>query len=73
MKKILLILMICLSQTGCLAATVVGVATDVAIAVVKVPIKVGGAVGGAMIDVVTGDDDSDAEAESDVDDSKELE
>ena len=73
MKKVLVIALLCLSQTGCLAITAVGLVTDVAVAVVKVPIKVGVAVGGAVIDVVTGDDDSDAEAESNVDDSEELE
>mgnify|MGYP000962764373 CR=1 FL=1 len=73
MKKVFVIGLLCLSQTGCLAITAVGLVTDVAVAIVKVPIKVGGAVGGAMIDVVTGDDDSGAEAGSDVDDSEELE
>lgn len=41
---------------GCIG-TIVGTAADVAIEVVKVPFKVGGAV----IDVVSGDDDDDDE------------
>jgi membrane associated rhomboid family serine protease len=52
MKKVFVIGLLCLSQTGCLAITAVGLVTDVAVAIVKVPIKVGGAVGGAMISLV---------------------
>jgi len=55
MKKVLVLLMLCLSQTGCLAVAVIDGVTDVAIAVVTAPIKVGGAV----IDAVAGDDDDD--------------
>ena len=47
----LLIAMTLLALTGC-ASTVIGTATDAAIAVAKVPFKVGGAV----VDVVTHDD-----------------
>ena len=52
MKKILLILALSLTLTGCVG-TVVGTAADVAIEVAKVPFKVGGAV----IDVVSDDDE----------------
>ena len=52
MKKILFMLVLSLSLTGCVG-TVVGTAADVAIEVAKVPFKVGGAV----IDVVSGDDE----------------
>ncbi len=38
---------------GCVVGTVIDVATDTTIAVAKIPFKVGGAV----IDVATGDDD----------------
>lgn len=62
MKKILFLLLLCASQTGCLAVAVVEGVTDVAIAVVTAPIKVGGAV----IDAVSGDD-------GDSDDSGDLE
>lgn len=44
-----------LPLSGCVVGTVVGTATDVAIEVAKVPFKVGGAV----IDVATGDDEDD--------------
>ena len=47
---VLLVLML----PGCIG-TVIGVTTDAAIEVAKVPFKVGGAV----VDVVTGDDDDD--------------
>ena len=59
MKKVLVLLMLCLSQTGCLAVAVIDGVTDVAIAVVTAPIKVGGAVVGA---VVGDDDDDDADS-----------
>ena len=49
--------MLCASQTGCLAVAVVEGVTDVAIAVVTAPIKVGVAV----VDAVSGDDDDDSE------------
>ena len=45
------LLFLCLSLQGC--GTVIGLATDTAIAVVKIPFKVAGAV----IDGVSGDDD----------------
>jgi|TARA_B100000768_G_scaffold37150_1_gene35845 hypothetical protein len=57
MKKILILLLLCASQTGCLAVAVVEGVTDVAIAVVTAPIKVGVAV----VDAVSGDDDDDSE------------
>ena len=53
MKKIFVIILLSLSQSGCLVATVIEGVTDVAIAVVKVPVKVGAAV----VDVVVGDDE----------------
>ena len=56
MKKLFVILMLCLSQSGCLAVAVVEGATDVAIAVVTAPIKVGKAV----VDAVSGEDDEDS-------------
>jgi hypothetical protein len=56
MKKILILLLLCASQTGCLAVAVVEGVTDVAIAVVTAPIKVGVAV----VDAVSGDDDDDS-------------
>lgn len=52
MKRIFLIIALALSLQGC-AGLVIGAATDAAIAVAKVPFKVGGAV----IDVVAGDDE----------------
>ncbi|HFD11631.1 MAG TPA: hypothetical protein ENJ32_04075 [Crenotrichaceae bacterium] len=45
------------SLTGCVVKTIVGAAVDTAIEVAKVPFKVGGAV----IDVVSNDEDSDDE------------
>ncbi len=53
MNKIFAIILLCLSQSGCLIAAAVDGVTDVAIAVVKAPIKVGAAV----VDVAVGDDD----------------
>lgn len=47
----------CLSLQGC--GTVIGLATDATIAVVKIPFKVAGAV----IDGVSGDDDGDNKKE----------
>ncbi|MEZ5536702.1 MAG: hypothetical protein R3F02_13885 [Thiolinea sp.] len=52
MKRILLIIALTFSLQGC-AGLVIGAATDATIAVAKVPFKIGGAV----LDVVTGDDD----------------
>jgi hypothetical protein len=54
MQKMLIPLMMLLPiLQGCAVGTAVGVVTDVAVEVAKVPFKVGG----AAIDVVTGDDD----------------
>ena len=54
MSRILLIIALALSLQGCVGL-VIGAATDAALATAKIPFKVGGAV----IDVVTGDDDDD--------------
>lgn len=54
MKKMLLLVTTLFLLQGCVS-TVVGVATDTAIAVVKVPFKVGG----AIVDAVTDDDEED--------------
>jgi len=56
MKKLLVIMVLCLSQPGCLAVAVVEGVTDVAIAVVTAPIKVGTAV----VDAVSGEDEEDS-------------
>lgn len=52
--KLLLVAGLCLGLSACIG-TAVGVVVDTAIEVAKVPFKVGGAV----IDVVSGDDDKD--------------
>jgi hypothetical protein len=57
MKKILAIILLSLSQSGCLIAAAVDGVTDVAIAVVKAPVKVGVAV----VDVAVGDDEEEEE------------
>ena len=57
MKKILAIVLLSLSQSGCLIAAAVDGVTDVAVAVVKAPIKVGAAV----VDVAVGDDEDEGE------------
>ena len=44
MKKIVIILMLCLSQYGCLAVAIIEGATHVVAAVATAPIKVGSAV-----------------------------
>ena len=54
MPRILFIIALALSLQGCVGL-VIGAATDATIAVAKVPFKVGGAV----LDVVTGDDEDD--------------
>ena len=54
MKKIAAVLLLCISQTGCLVVSAVEGVTDVAIAVATAPIKVGAAV----VDAVTGDDEN---------------
>jgi hypothetical protein len=56
MKKIFAIIFLSVSQTGCLVAYAVEGVTDVAIAVVTAPIKVGAAV----VDVVAGDDEEES-------------
>ena len=62
MKKIVIILMLCLSQYGCLAVAIIEGATDVVAAVATAPIKVGSAV----VDAATGDeDDNNKEKEDD--------
>ncbi|MGB0450093.1 MAG: hypothetical protein ACPGF6_05830 [Porticoccaceae bacterium] len=53
MKKIFAIILLSLSQSGCLIAAAVDGVTDVTVAVVKAPIKVGAAV----VDVATGDEE----------------
>lgn len=53
MTRIFFIITLALSMQGCVAGLVIGAATDATIAVAKVPFKVGGAV----LDVVSGDDD----------------
>ena len=57
MNKIFAIVLLSLSQSGCLFAAAVNGVTDVAIAVVTAPIKVGAAV----IDVAVGDDEEEEE------------
>ena len=57
MKKIFAIVLLSLSQSGCLVAYAVEGVTDVAIAVVTAPVKVGVAV----VDVVAGDDEEEPE------------
>ena len=61
MKKIVIILMLCLSQCGCLAVAIIEGATDVVAAVATAPIKVGSAV----VDATTGDEDDNKEKEDD--------
>lgn len=51
--KYIIVLLLLFSLTGCVVGTAVGVVTDVAVEVIKVPFKVGGAV----VDAVSGDDD----------------
>jgi len=55
MKFFLLLSFLLISLSGCVVGAVVGTATDVAIEVVKVPFKVGG----AIVDIVSGDDGED--------------
>lgn len=57
--KISFILLFCLSLQACLGS-IIGTTADVAIEVIKVPFKVGGAV----IDVVTGDELTDSSVKS---------
>jgi len=60
--KTFVIVTMCLTLQGCLG-TVVGATADVAIEVVKIPFKVGGAV----VDVVNGDDSETNKKSSDGD------
>lgn len=53
MKKIFAIILLSLFQSGCLIATAVEGVTDVTVAVIKAPIKVGSAV----VDVAAGDEE----------------
>lgn len=53
MNKIFAIILLSISQSGCLVAAAVNGVTDVAIAVVTAPVKVGAAV----VDVAIGDDE----------------
>ena len=57
MKKIFAIILLSLSQSGCLIAAAVDGVTDVAIAVVTAPVKIGAAV----VDVAIGDDEDEEE------------
>ena len=61
MKKIVIILMLCLSQYGCLAVAIIEGATDVVAAVATAPIKVGSAV----VDAATGDEDDNSKEKED--------
>ena len=55
MKKLLILLILSVSQSGCLAVTIIEGATDVVAAVATAPINVGSAV----VDAVKGDEDKD--------------
>ena len=55
MKKLLILLILSVSQSGCLAVAIIEGATDVVAAVVTAPIKVGSAV----VDAAKGDEDKD--------------
>ena len=55
MKKLLILLILSVSQSGCLAVAIIEGATDVVAAVANAPIKVGSAV----VDAVKGDEDKD--------------
>ena len=57
MNKILAIILLSISQSGCLIAAAVDGVTDVAIAVVTAPVKVGAAV----VDAAIGDDEDEEE------------
>jgi|TARA_B110000879_G_scaffold85975_2_gene118688 hypothetical protein len=57
MKKIFAIILLSVSQSGCLVAYAVEGVTDVAIAVVTAPVKVGAAV----VDAAIGDDEDESE------------
>ena len=53
MKKLLILLILSVSQSGCLAVAIIEGATDVVAAVAAAPIKVGSAV----VDAAKGDED----------------
>ena len=55
MKKLLILLILSISQSGCLAVAIIEGATDVVAAVATAPINVGSAV----VDAVKGDEDKD--------------
>ncbi len=55
MKKLLILLILSISQSGCLAVAIIEGATDVVAAVATAPIKVGSAV----VDAAKGDEDKD--------------
>ena len=55
MKKLLILLILSVSQSGCLAVAIIEGATDVVAAVATAPIKVGSAV----VDAAKGDEDKD--------------
>ena len=55
MKKLLILLILSVSQSGCLAVAIIEGATDVVAAVANAPIKVGSAV----VDAAKGDEDKD--------------
>ena len=55
MKKLLILLILSVSQSGCLAVAIIEGATDVIAAVATAPIKVGSAV----VDAAKGDEDKD--------------
>ena len=55
MKKLFILLILSVSQSGCLAVAIIEGATDVVAAVATAPIKVGSAV----VDAAKGDEDKD--------------
>ena len=55
MKKLLILLILSISQSGCLAVAIIEGATDVVAAVATAPIEVGSAV----VDAAKGDEDKD--------------
>tara|TARA_A200000113_G_scaffold41310_2_gene33654 strand:- start:821 stop:1003 length:183 start_codon:yes stop_codon:yes gene_type:complete len=55
LRKLLILLILSVSQSGCLAVAIIEGATDVVAAVATAPIKVGSAV----VDAAKGDEDKD--------------
>ena len=55
MKKLIILLILSISQSGCLAVAIIEGATDMVAAVATAPINVGSAV----VDAVKGDEDKD--------------